>query len=133
MLHGSRRRPFHGFDSHLNSATDGVITCTSSETQPCLLRQLALLADGAVVARQGDTMVTVSVVSNRNQMDESGFLPLSVEYREKVGARQQSRHFLLLPAACAAKNGHNTWESNSDRLIAGSVVRELREARFRCI
>lgn len=46
--------------------------------------QIALLADGFVVARQGGTVVMVSAVSNRNAMDESGFLPLSVDYREKV-------------------------------------------------
>lgn len=46
--------------------------------------QFALLADGALMARRGDTVVTVSAVSNRSQMDEGGFLPLSVEYREKV-------------------------------------------------
>lgn len=46
--------------------------------------QLALLADGAVVARQGDTVVTVSAVSNRKDLDDGGFLPLSVEYRVKV-------------------------------------------------
>lgn len=46
--------------------------------------QFALLADGALMARRGDTVVTVSAVSNRSEMDEGGFLPLSVEYREKV-------------------------------------------------
>ena len=46
--------------------------------------QIAQLADGFVVARQGGTVVMVSAVSNRKEMDESGFLPLAVEYREKV-------------------------------------------------
>lgn len=46
--------------------------------------QIAQLADGFVVARQGNTVVMVSAVSNRKEMDESGFLPLAVEYREKV-------------------------------------------------
>lgn len=36
------------------------------------------------MARQGGTVVMVSAVSDRKEMDESGFLPLSVDYREKV-------------------------------------------------
>lgn len=36
------------------------------------------------MARQGGTVVMVSSVSDRKEMDESGFLPLSVDYREKV-------------------------------------------------
>lgn len=52
-----------------------------------VLAQIAQLADGFVVARKGGTVVMVSAVSNRNEMDESGFLPLSVEYREKVRNR----------------------------------------------
>lgn len=46
--------------------------------------QIAQLADGFVTARQGGTVVMVSAVSNRAEMDDSGFLPLSVDYREKV-------------------------------------------------
>lgn len=57
-------------------------------TLPMLLRwQIAQLADGFVMARQGGTVVMVSAVSNRSEMDESGFLPLAVEYREKVSKR----------------------------------------------
>lgn len=37
------------------------------------------------MARQGGTVVMVSAVSDRKELDESGFLPLSVDYREKVG------------------------------------------------
>lgn len=59
--------------------------------------QLALLADGAVVARQGDTVVMVSAVSDRREMDTTGFLPLSVEYREKVRYRTSFFFFLISP------------------------------------
>lgn len=52
--------------------------------------QIAQLADGFVVARQGGTVVMVSAVSDRKNMDESGFLPLSVEYREKVSSSSSS-------------------------------------------
>lgn len=48
--------------------------------------QIAQLADGFISARQGGTVVMVSAVSDRKEMDESGFLPLAVEYREKVRA-----------------------------------------------
>lgn len=50
----------------------------------CPPAQIAQLADGFVVAREGGTVVMVSAVSNRREMDGSGFLPLSVDYREKV-------------------------------------------------
>ncbi|MBF0468059.1 MAG: polyribonucleotide nucleotidyltransferase [Desulfamplus sp.] len=49
--------------------------------------KIAKQASGAVVVRYGETMVLVTVVSSKEQREESGgFLPLSVEYQEKIYA-----------------------------------------------
>lgn len=65
-------------------------------TAVCREKQIALLADGFVVARQGGTVVMVSAVSDRKEMDESGFLPLSVDYREKVRGGDRARKLCFL-------------------------------------
>lgn len=67
--------------------------------------QLALLADGAVMAKQGDTVVMVSAVSNRNEMDDGGFLPLSVEYRQKVRVARGRPPFLSMPSDTESFSG----------------------------
>jgi polyribonucleotide nucleotidyltransferase len=48
--------------------------------------KLAKQADGAVVVRQGDTMLLATVVANKDAKDDMDFLPLTVEYREKYAA-----------------------------------------------
>ncbi|MEZ4936605.1 MAG: polyribonucleotide nucleotidyltransferase [Crocinitomicaceae bacterium] len=48
--------------------------------------KLAKQADGAVVVRQGDTMILATVVSSKDAMDGVDFLPLTVDYREKYAA-----------------------------------------------
>jgi polyribonucleotide nucleotidyltransferase len=48
--------------------------------------KLAKQADGAVVIRQGDTMLLATVVSDKEAKDDMDFLPLTVEYREKYPA-----------------------------------------------
>jgi polyribonucleotide nucleotidyltransferase len=57
----------------------------------CILRavkletgRIAALANGAVLLRHNDTAVLTTVVADRNAIDETGFLPLTVDYREKV-------------------------------------------------
>ena len=47
--------------------------------------RMAKQADGSVVLRQGDTVVLVTAVASRNPTDRD-FLPLFVEYREKLYA-----------------------------------------------
>ena len=47
--------------------------------------KLAKQASGSVLVRHGDTMVLVTVVSARDERD-MGFLPLTVEYQEKIYA-----------------------------------------------
>ncbi len=49
--------------------------------------KIAKQASGAVVVRYGETMVLVTVVAAKEQREEAGdFLPLSVEYQEKIYA-----------------------------------------------
>jgi len=49
--------------------------------------KMAKQASGAVVVRYGETMVLVTAVSSKEQREEAGgFLPLSVEYQEKIYA-----------------------------------------------
>jgi polyribonucleotide nucleotidyltransferase len=47
---------------------------------------LARQADGAVVVRQGNTMLLATVVSAKKASDNIDFLPLSVDYQEKYAA-----------------------------------------------
>ncbi|MBL6964875.1 MAG: polyribonucleotide nucleotidyltransferase [Bacteroidetes bacterium] len=48
--------------------------------------KLAKQADGAVVLRQGNTMLLATVVSNKEFREGADFLPLSVDYQEKYAA-----------------------------------------------
>lgn len=48
--------------------------------------KLAMLADGSIVVRQGNTMLLATVCSDKKAKDGQSFFPLSVEYREKFAA-----------------------------------------------
>lgn len=48
--------------------------------------RLAKQADGAVVVRQGDTMVLCTAVISRSVREGQSFFPLTVDYREKFSA-----------------------------------------------
>jgi polyribonucleotide nucleotidyltransferase len=48
--------------------------------------KLAKQADGSVVVRMGDTMLLASVVSAKEGAQDSDFMPLQVEYKEKFAA-----------------------------------------------
>ncbi|MFP4471392.1 MAG: polyribonucleotide nucleotidyltransferase, partial [Bacteroidales bacterium] len=48
--------------------------------------RLARQADGAVVVKQGNTMLLATVVSNKEAKEDVDFLPLTVEYQEKYAA-----------------------------------------------
>jgi len=49
--------------------------------------KLAKQADGAVVVRQGDTMLLATVVAAKDAKEGTDFMPLQVEYKEKYAAR----------------------------------------------
>ncbi|HTR80123.1 MAG TPA: polyribonucleotide nucleotidyltransferase [Bacteroidota bacterium] len=48
--------------------------------------RFAKQADGAVMARYGDTMVLATVVAPKDASDDLDYFPLQVEYREKMAA-----------------------------------------------
>ena len=48
--------------------------------------RLARQADGAVVVKQGDTMILATVVSAKEAKDDVDFMPLTVDYQEKFAA-----------------------------------------------
>ena len=48
--------------------------------------RLARQADGAVVVKQGNTMLLATVVSNKEAKENVDFMPLTVEYQEKYAA-----------------------------------------------
>ncbi len=48
--------------------------------------RFAKFANGAVMVRCGDTMVLVTAVASENELKDIDFLPLQVEYREKISA-----------------------------------------------
>jgi polyribonucleotide nucleotidyltransferase len=48
--------------------------------------RFAKFASGAVMVRCGDTMVLVTAVASENELKDVDFLPLQVEYREKISA-----------------------------------------------
>ncbi|MEG2365400.1 MAG: polyribonucleotide nucleotidyltransferase [Alistipes sp.] len=48
--------------------------------------KLAKQADGAVVVKQGDTMLLATVVAAKDAKPDTDFMPLSVEYKEKYAS-----------------------------------------------
>lgn len=48
--------------------------------------RLARQADGAVVVKQGDTMILATVVSAKEAKEDVDFMPLTVDYQEKFAA-----------------------------------------------
>lgn len=48
--------------------------------------RLARQADGAVVVKQGDTMILATVVSAKDAKDDMDFMPLTVDYQEKFAS-----------------------------------------------
>ncbi|MEG2759104.1 MAG: polyribonucleotide nucleotidyltransferase, partial [Rikenellaceae bacterium] len=48
--------------------------------------KMAKQADGAVVVKQGDTMLLATVVAARDAKADTDFMPLSVEYKEKYAS-----------------------------------------------
>lgn len=66
--------------------TTQTITSSNGEIITIETGKLAKQADGAVVVRQGDTMLLAAVVSNKDAKEGIDFLPLTVDYREKYAS-----------------------------------------------
>ena len=68
------------------NATKKTIELSGGRTIEIETGKLAKQADGAVVVRQGDTMLLATVVAAKDAKEDVDFLPLSVEYKEKYAA-----------------------------------------------
>ncbi|XP_022708617.1 polyribonucleotide nucleotidyltransferase 1, mitochondrial-like isoform X1 [Varroa jacobsoni] len=65
-----------------------VITIDCSNDQRLIFKtgRLAKFADGTAVAQMGDTSVMVTAVSSKKLQSSAGFLPLTVDFRQKAAA-----------------------------------------------
>lgn len=63
-----------------------TITLADGRTIELETGKLATQADGAIMLKLGDTMMLATVVSNKEGKENTDFLPLTVEYREKHSA-----------------------------------------------
>ena len=79
--------------------------------------KLAKPADGAVVVKQGDTMLLATVVAAKDAKPETDFMPLSVEYKEKYAAAGR------FPGGFLKREGR---PSDSEILVARLIDRALR-------
>lgn len=70
----------------LYNATQKVIQLSGGREIIIETGKLAKQADGAVVVRQGDTMLLATVVAAKEPKPDCDFMPLSVEYKEKYAA-----------------------------------------------
>ena len=68
------------------NATKKNIELSGGRTIEIETGKLAKQADGAVVVRQGDTMLLATVVAAKDAKEDVDFMPLSVEYKEKYAA-----------------------------------------------
>ena len=78
---------------------------------------LAKQADGAVVVKQGDTMLLATVVAAKDAKPDVDFMPLSVEYKEKYAAAGR------YPGGFLKREAR---PSDSEILIARLIDRALR-------
>ncbi len=79
--------------------------------------KLAKQADGAVVVKQGDTMLLATVVSSKEAKENVDFMPLSVDYREKFAAAGR------FPGGFRKREGR---PSDEEVLVARLIDRALR-------
>ena len=67
-------------------STQKYIELSGGRTIEIETGKLAKQADGAVVVRQGNTMLLATVVAAKDAKEDVDFMPLSVEYKEKYAA-----------------------------------------------
>ncbi len=66
--------------------TKKTIELSGGRTIELSTGKLAKQADGAVVVKQGNTMLLATVVAAKDAKEDTDFMPLSVEYKEKYAA-----------------------------------------------
>ncbi|RMG81545.1 MAG: polyribonucleotide nucleotidyltransferase, partial [Bacteroidetes bacterium] len=79
--------------------------------------RLARQADGAVLLKQGNTMLLATAVANKDAKDDVDFMPLTVEYKEKFAASGR------IPGGFLKREGR---PSDYEILIARLIDRALR-------
>ena len=79
--------------------------------------KLAKQADGAVVVKQGDTMLLATVVAAKDAKEGTDFMPLQVEYKEKFAAAGR------IPGGFMKREGK---ASDNEILVARLIDRALR-------
>ncbi len=85
---------------------------------------IANLTNGAVLARSKGSVVLCSAVTDRNSPDETGFLPLTVDYREKAHATGR------IPQTRDRRDGAPTDDEVLCSRILDRVVRPLFPSGF---
>lgn len=97
--------------------TTKVIPLGDDREITILTGKLAKQADGAVVVKQGDTMLLATVVAAKDAKPDVDFMPLSVEYKEKYAAAGR------YPGGFLKREAR---PSDSEILIARLIDRALR-------
>ena len=87
--------------------------------------RMAKLADGAVVARYGDTMVLATAQAASSDRDDIDFLPLTVDYREKAAAAGK------FPGGFFKREGRPTTRETLTSRIIDRAIRPLFPDGFR--
>lgn len=70
----------------MNLGIKKSVTLSNGQTIEIETGKLAKQADGAVVVKQGDTMLLATVVSEKTAGDDVDFMPLMVDYKENFSA-----------------------------------------------
>ena len=73
-------------EKKLYNAVRKIITLADGRQIEIETGKLAKQADGAVVVRMGKTMLLATVVAAKDAKEDTDFMPLSVEYKEKYAA-----------------------------------------------
>ena len=68
------------------NATQKVIKLDDNREIIIETGKLAKQADGAVVVKQGDTMLLATVVAAKDAKPDTDFMPLQVDYKEKYAS-----------------------------------------------
>ena len=99
------------------NATQKVINLGGDREVIIETGKLAKQADGAVVVKQGDTMLLATVCAAKEAKDDCDFMPLSVEYKEKYAAAGR------FPGGFLKREAR---PSDSEILVARLIDRALR-------
>jgi hypothetical protein len=82
--------------------------------------RFARQADGAVMARYGDTMILVTAVAAEKAVEGQDFFPLQVEYREKHPRQVNSRGDSSNAKENHPKRKFSVQDKSTDRLDRSS-------------